>query len=219
MRRVFAPWLILAVPLAVFGQQPAGRKTKEWETRQPEAVHAPALAFGAQLQKHASERLLNWAEPYAKKDLREKPLDPRGTMAVVDERFSQATDEARDAVTFLAFYLAYREEDFEQRMTASRLRDIDRDTIEITRQLQVIWKNEQNRSASPMQGLSQEQRLAIDEQVRSMESRLRELADERQIKSAQLNASRKKVDALLRLLAAVHPRMNGIDPVILKSVE
>lgn len=218
MRRALVPWLILTMPLAAFGQQPAGRKTKEWETRQPEALHAPALAFGAQLQKHASEKLLKWAEPYAKKDLREKPLDPRGTMAVVDERFPQATDEARDAITFLAFYLAYKEEDFDQRMTASRLRDIDRDTIEITRQLQVIWKNEQNRSASPMQGLSQEQRLAIDEQVRGMEARLRELADERQLKSAHLSASRRKVDAFLKLLAAVHPRMEGIDPAMLKSV-
>jgi len=181
-------------------------------------MHAPALSFGANLEKEAPDDLRKWANSYAKGDLREKPLDPQGTMSMVDQRFPKASEEARDAVTFLLFYLAYKEEDLEQRMLAARLVDIDRETKEITRQLQIIWKNEQSRAASPTQGLSQEQRLAIEDQVREMESRLREYADERQLKSGRFGTSRRKVNALLRLIAAVHPRMQGIEPAILKSV-
>jgi hypothetical protein len=208
--------LVLALPLTAVSQ--SGRKVKEWLPSEPSNLHAPALTFGAELEKAAPRELLNWAEPYAKKDLRSKPLDPQGTTALVDERFAAASVEARDAATYLLFYLSYREEDFEQRMFAARLREIDRETTEITRQLQVIWKNEQNRSASPTQGISQEQRVAIEEDIQRKESQLRDLADERQLKSGLFEASRKRVNALLKLLAAVHPRMKGVEPNVLKSV-
>lgn len=210
---------ILALSLAGGAlPQSSSRKAPQWEPSEPTSLHAPALAYGTDLEKQASKELLKWAEPYAKKDLRANPLDPQGTTAVVDQRFPQASEEARDAVTYLLFYLAYKEEDFEQRMLAARLRDIDRETTEITRQLQVIWKNEQNRSASPTQGLSQQQRVAIEEDIQRKESQLRDFADERQHKSGQFEASRKKVGVFLKLLAAVHPRMKGIEPSVLKSI-
>ncbi len=208
--------LLLALPLATLGQ--SGRKPKEWLPSEPSQLHAPAITFGADLEKAASRELLKWAEPYAKKDIRSKPLDPQGTTALVDERFASSSVEARDAATYLLFYLSYKEEDFEQRMLAARLRDIDRETTEITRQLQIIWKNEQNRSASPMQGISQEQRVAIDEDIQRKEAQLRDYADERQLKSGLFEASRKRVGALLKLLAAVHPRMKGIEASVLSSL-
>ena len=217
MRFRLALALLSLLAFAAASQQ-SGRKAKQWEPSEPSTLHAPALAFGSELDKNTSESFRDWAGPYAKKDLRAKPLDPQGTTALVDQRFPQASEEARDAVIFLLYYLAYKEEDFEQRMLASRLRDIDRETTEITRQLQVIWKNEQNRSASPMQGLSQEQRMAIDEDIQRKESQLRELADERQLKSGQFAASRMKVGTFLKLLAAVHPRMSGVEPIVLHSV-
>jgi hypothetical protein len=215
--------LLVSICLAFFlaaaaSPQSSRRKVQEWNPSEPSQLHAPALTFGAGLEKAASKQLLKWAEPYAKKDLRAKPLDPQGTTAMVDERFASASVEARDAATYLLFYLTFKEEDFEQRMLAARLREIDRETTEITRQLQIIWKNEQNRSASPMQGLSQEQRVAIDEDIQRKESQLRDFADERQLKSSLFEASRRRVNALLKLLAAVHPRMKGIEPSALASL-
>lgn len=52
-----------------------------------------------------------------------------------------------------------------------------------------------------------------------MESQLRELADERQLKSTLMNASRRKVNQYLKVLAAVHPRMKGVDAAILRAVK
>ena len=124
----------------------------------------------------------------------------------------------RDAITFLLFYLAYKDEDENQRLLAVRIRDIDRDTIEITRQLQQMWKNDQSRAASPMQSSSPNARVANEEQQQRMEAQLREYADERQLKSTQLAGSRKKINAYLKLLDIAHGRMRGIDPAIVKSV-
>lgn len=209
--------LALALVGAAVAQDPE-RKKETWKTAEPSNLHAPALAFGEALEKNASAGLRDWAGPYAKKTLRSAPLKPQETTAVVDQRFPQGAEEARDAVVFLLYYLAYKEEDIEQRMLAARLRDIDRETIEITRQLQIIWKNEQNRAASPTQGLSQQQRVAIDEDVQRKESQLRFLADERQLKSGQFATSRKRVDSFLKLLAQVHPRMQGIEPSVLQAL-
>lgn len=210
--------ICLALFLAAAAYPQSSRRKVQWNPSEPSPVHAPALTFGTELEKAASKELLKWVQPQARNDMRSKPLDPQGTTALVDERFVGASVEARDAATYLLFYLSYKEEDFEQRMLAARLRDIDRETTEITRQLQVIWKNEQNRSASPMQGISQEQRVAIEEDIQRKESQLRFLADERQLKSGLFEASRKRVDALLKLLAAVHPRMKGIEPSVLSSL-
>ena len=139
-------------------------------------------------------------------------------MRAVDERFPQSPELARDAITFLVFYNAYKDEDENYRTLGYRIRDIDRETKEITRELQVIWRNDQNRSASPLQAQSQESRVAQDEYVRKQESRLRDYGDERQLKTTEMLASRKKVNTYLKLLGVAHKSMRDTDPAIVVSV-
>jgi hypothetical protein len=185
----------------------------------PITISAAAMGFGAQLEENASEELKRWVKEQVKKQLRNSPVEPKTAMALADQRFAAASEEARDAVTYLLYYSAWQDEDENQRLLAVRIRDIDRDTTEITRQLQVIWKNEQSRSASPNQPATQQQRVAQEEQIQQMEAQLRELADERQLKGTQLNASRKKLNAYLKLLTVVHPRMEGIEPSVVRGMQ
>ena len=184
-----------------------------------ESVSAPALKFGAELDKEATPELKEWVRAHVTRQMRTQPVDPKGTMGVVDDRFRDASEEARDAVIFLVFYSACRDEDENQRMLGLRLRDIDRETTEITRQLQVMWKNEQGRSASPLQGISAQERVRLEEQQQRMEAQLREFVDERQLKATQLATSRKKAALYLKLLALAHERMKRTDPAILRGLK
>ena len=214
-----AAFLFLALVSAAPQAAPVAPQEKSPAAPPADAVSAPALKFGAELEKEATPELKEWVRGHVTRQMRAQPVDPKGTMAVVDDRFPAAPDEARDAVTFLVFYYAFRDEDENQRMLGVRLRDIDRETTEITRQLQVMWKNEQGRSASPLQGISAQERVRLDEQQQRMEAQLREFADERQLKATQLAASRKKVALYLKLLALVHERMKRTEPAILRGVK
>lgn len=204
----------LMLPAAA--QQEGTRKEKPW---QPVTISAEALKFGAALEEQALPGLKDWAHSQVTKKMHESVVDPKATMAVVDARFPQASDEARDAGIFLVFFTAYKDEDENQRMLALRIRDIDRETTEITRQLQLMWKNEQTRSASPLQAISAQERVRLEEQEQRMTAQLREYADERQLKSNQLAASRKKVNAYLKLLGAAFERMKDTDAAIVRTLK
>lgn len=182
-------------------------------------VPVEALRFGKALQDAAPEKLKKWAEELAKGELRAKPVDPKGTMKWVDERYARFDETTRDAITYLVFFLAYEDEDKNFRTLGYRVRDIDRETKEITRELQTIWKNEQSRGASPMQAQSQQSRIEQEEYVQKQESRLRDFGDERQLKVTEMEASRKKVNTYLKLLELAHKRMRGTDPKILRQVK
>jgi hypothetical protein len=217
----FRSGVALAVlALATTAAQERSGKEKEFP---PPAVAeadlpAAALKFGVALLEQAPADLKKWAESHARSEMRSKPVDPQGTMAVVDARYMQEPDTTRDAITFLVFYLAYKDEDENYRTLGYRIRDIDRETKEITRELQVIWKNQDNRSASPLQAQSQQARVAQEEEIQRKESQLRDFADERQMKGTLMTAARKKVSVYLKLLKVVHERMRGTDPALLRSV-
>ncbi len=198
--------------------KPAKREPLDLKWK-PTILSATAIGYGEQLQESAPEALKSWVQEQVKKQLRNSPVDPKTAMALADQRFATASEEARDAVTYLLCYAAYQDEDENQRMLAFRIRDIDRETIEITRQLQVLWKNEQVRSVSPNQPASQQQHAAQEEEIQRMETQLREYADERQLKATQLAASRKKVNAYLKLLSVVHPRMEGVAATVVRGIE
>jgi hypothetical protein len=205
-----------ASPLAA--QQPPAQVPAP-QTAPASTVPAAALEFGAALDEQASPELKKWVRAYAQKQMRGRPPDPKGTMAAVDEHFSQATDEARDAVIFLVFYTAYRDEEDNQKMLGIRIRDIDRETTEIKRQLDEIERAHQNRTASPSQTMTMQQRIQEDDDVRKREAQLREYRDERQLQSTRLVDSQKKVSAYLKLLGVAHSRMKGIDAGFLRTVK
>ncbi|MCI0627571.1 MAG: hypothetical protein L0387_38975 [Acidobacteria bacterium] len=204
---------VFFLPLSALAQQ------KPLVEPQIEAVSAPALKYGAALEKEATPEVKDWVRGHVTKQMRTQAVDPKATMAKVDEQFAEASEEARDAVTFLVMYGAYRDEDENQRMLNYRIRDIDRETTEITRQLQVMWKNEQGRGASPLQGISAQERVRLDELQQKMESQLREYADERQLKATQEAASRKKAALYLKVLGMAYERMKGTEPEILRGVK
>jgi len=215
--------LVVLLGLAVLFALPAAgqkkKKEKEFPPPAAEVLPAEALKFGVAVEEAAPEAVKKWTAGLAKGEMRTQPVDPQGTMKTVDEHFAQADEAARDVITYLVFYSAYRDEDENYRTLGYRIRDIDRETKEITRELQIIWKNDQTRGASPLQAQSQQARVNQEENIQRMESKLRDFADERQMKSTQMEASRKRVNIYLRLLDVAHKRMRQTDPKLIQSVQ
>ena len=182
-----------------------------------DSISAEAIKYGAALEEQATPELKKWVSGYIKQ-LREKPVDPKATMADVDARFPAASDEARDAVIFLTYYLAHKDENEEQRMLGLRVRDIDRETTEIVRQIKVMQETDNLRSGSTNGQLTIAQRLQMDEEIRKREAQLREYGEERQLKTTRIAASRKKVNSYLKLLDVARKRMKDVSPTLLRDV-
>jgi hypothetical protein len=192
-------------------------KTEEWT---PANLPANALAYGAALEQNAPPNLKKWCENYAHKEMPKQKIDPRATMAVVDKEFAKASDEARDAAIFLLDYLAYKHEDTEQRMLAQRIRQIDDQAYDITRRM-ILLKENQERG---MSSISKSQSAAApqgqaDEDIRKMEQQLREMAQDRKMKIGQLETLRKRVDGYLKVMGVTYPRMNGVEPAVLRTMQ
>jgi len=217
-------WIVFATLAAlVFAAEFAGaQKSKEREVTdwKPASLPADALRYGAELETAAPEEFKKWARTQVTQRMRVQTVEPKATMAAVDEKYPQAPETARDAGTFLLFHAAYKDEDENQRTLAYRIRDIDRETRELTRQLQVMWKNDQSRAASVNNSPSTlGQALSIQDQTQQLEARLREYGDERQLKATQLAASRKKINAYLKLLDMVHERMKDVPPAAIAGLQ
>ncbi|HWQ02847.1 MAG TPA: hypothetical protein VNL38_00060 [Candidatus Nitrosotenuis sp.] len=194
-------------------------RAKDIENWKPAYLPAQAVKFGAELDAAASPELKKWVGGYVARRMRERTVEPREVMADVDAQFAAAADEARDAVIFLVYYAAYKDEDDNQRQLAFRIRDIDRETFDLSRQINLMIRNSERRSASPNQQMTVGDRLRMDEEQRKLEIRLRELGDERQLKATQMEASRQRVTTYLRLLGKVHEKMKGISPRVLAGVK
>ncbi|MBI3661994.1 MAG: hypothetical protein HY234_02950 [Acidobacteria bacterium] len=191
-------------------------KIEEWK---PSTLPADALAFGAALEESAPPKVKKWSESYAKKTMPKQSIDPRATMTVVDQQFPRDSDEARDAVTFLLFYLAYKEEDNGQRQLAARIRRMDDEAYDITRRMEIIRGNEQNLLASTRRTISQQEMIRNDDEMQQLDQRLRSMSEDRKVKVAQLETLRKRVDAYLKVMGVTHSRMTGIAPTVLRSMQ
>jgi hypothetical protein len=196
--------------------RPAAKELEQWK---PAYVPAQAVKFGAELDEAAAPELKKWVSGYVARSMRDRTVEPRTVMADVDAAYARQPDEVRDAVIFLLYYSSYKDEDENQRLLAFRIRDIDRETFDITRTINLMYHNADRRSASPNQQMSATDRIRMDEEQRKLEVRLRELADERQLKATQMEASRKRVTSYLRLLGSVHEKMKGVQPSVLAAVK
>jgi hypothetical protein len=185
----------------------------------PAFLPAPAVKFGAELNVTASPELKKWVSSYVARRMRERTVEPREVMTDVDAQYAAAPDEARDAVIFLVYYASYKDEDDNQRQLAFRIRDIDRETFDLSRQINLMLRNAERRSASPNQQMTVGDRVRLDDEQRKLEIRLRELGDERQLKGTQMEASRQRVTTYLRLLGKVHERMKGVSPSVLAGIK
>lgn len=185
------------------------KEEKEWK---PAFVPADALAFAAELEEKATHEFKGWCRSHIAAHMRAEPVNPRVAMKAVDEQYPQTSEIARDAGTFLLQYLAYRDEDENQRLVASRIREIDRNTYDISREINIMRENEQRRlfPTNPRAAIGAEQRVRMEEEIRKREEQLRQYGTDRQIKMGELDASRKKVNLYLKVLGAVFDRMKDV---------
>lgn len=183
---------------------------KPW---QADTVPAEVLVFGQKLEDGVSPTAKQWIADYVKTHLREKPLVPKEIMEAVDQRFGSACNRSRDLGIYLAYYLAQKDDDENQRMLSYRIRDIDRESYDIGRQLSILFESEQNRMASTQaSSMTVSERIRREETEQKLNSRLRELGDERQIKATQMEFSRRKMNAYLKLMARSHSKLkNSLD--------
>ena len=217
-RARLAAALTLFLSVAILAPQAAPQKKKPPEEPKPEKdwkpafVPADALEYGAELDEHAAPALKAWIHEHIAKHMRSGQVNPRAAMQAVDGRFPQTSDIARDAGAFLLQYMAYKDEDENQRVLAGRIREIDRTTYDVSRRINEIYEGEQRRlmPTTPRGAISAEQRVRLDEEVRRLEEQLRQLGTERQLKATELDGSRKKINFYLKALGLIYERMNDV---------
>ena len=174
------------------------------------ALPVEALKFGDDLQGHATAGFLKWARGYAEKEMHEQRVDPKAVMAVVDKRYTGTSDVARDCGIFLVFHLAYRDEEARVSLLEGEIREIDRETYDITRELQLMYETEQNRVGGTRGPLGAGERMAQNDQVNKKNQRLRDLREKKIELGKQVQAGRKKINQYLKVQAVTHDRMKGI---------
>ncbi len=218
---LLAALVCCAIPPQAAAQTPERKRDPKVEEWKPAMLPADALAYGAALEQNAPPNLKKWCENYAQKEMPKQKIDPRATMAVVDKEFAKASDEARDATIFLLDYLAYKHEDTEQRMLAQRIRQIDDQAYDITRRMFVLKENQEHgmSTISKSQAAAAPDAFKVEEELRKSEQQLREMAQDRKTKMAELEMHRKRVDGHLKVMSVTYPRMNGVAPEVLRSMQ
>ena len=193
-------------------------KIEEWK---PASLPADALAYGAALEQNAPPKLKKWCEHYAQTEMPKQKIDPRATMAVVDKEFASASDEARDAAIFLLDYLAYKHQDNEQRLLAARIRRMDDEAYDLTERMFDLKESQQRRmrSTNSKTAMSPQQLIQSEDELQQLEQRLRALNEDRKVKLDELLMLRRRVDGYLKVMSVTHPRMNGVAPEVLRTMQ
>jgi len=204
--------LASALPPQIRAQQKEPQPPKEEEEWKPAEIPADALLYAIKLEEAATPAFKSWCGEHISKHMRSEPVSPRNAMKAVDEAFPGTSDIARDAGIFLLQYLAYKDEDENQRVIAGQIREIDRNTYDLSREINVMYENEQRRLGTIYKegAISAEQRIQMEEEIRKREEKLRQYGTERQIRSGELEASRKKVNLYLKVLGYVFKRMSDV---------
>lgn len=192
------------------------RDQKEKDAPRTITLPAEALKFGDALLAQASPAFLKWARGYAEKAMYEQLIEPRAAMALVDQRYKGTSDDARDCGIFLLFHLAYQDQAARTSLLEGEIREIDRETYDITRQLQVMYEAEQNRMGSTRGALSAGERVAQQDQIDRKNARLRDLREKKIELGKKVEKLRKKVNYYLKVAAVTHERMKGIDPAAIQ---
>lgn len=218
--------LLLAFPAIACAQAPQeppkpepAAKAATQEVSPQATLPVEALKFGDALQTQATAAFLKWAQGYAEKEMHGRNLEPKAAMALVDQRYKGTSDAARDCGIFLLFHLAYKDEHARESLLESEIREIDRETYDITRELQVMYENESNRMGSIRGPLTAGQRVTQQEQIDKKNSRLRELREKKIDIGKKLDRARKQVTYYLKVAAVTYDRMRGIDPAAIQELK
>jgi len=191
-------------------------RLRDWK---PATLPADAVAYGAALESAAPPKIKDWCDSFARKEMPKRKIDPRETMAVVDKQFPKNSDAARDAAIYLVNYLAYREEDRAQEQLAAMIRRMDEEAHDIKWRMQLTAENEMNRLSSTRQTVSQTQMIRNDQEARAADQKLAEMSNTRKQRMKELEDLRRRVEGYLRVMAVTHPRMNGIEPAVLREFQ
>lgn len=210
--------LLVATLPGYLAAQKKDKDPEKLENWKPEAIPAAAVKYAAAMEEQAPADFKQWAAAFATHEMRAKVFQPRDAMQVVDARYAKSADEPRDAATFLLYYVAYKQEDTSQVMLASEVREIDRETYDLSRQLKVISENERLKLPT-RQDISMQERMRNDENVRKIDARIGELGERRLLRMKDLDAARKRINFYLKALAVTHPRMEGIPAESIRSLQ
>jgi len=181
-------------------------------------ISAGALKYGLSLADEASEPLKKWARSYVEKQMRQHDVDSKTTAADVDTRFTGSSQEMRDAIAYLVFYLAYKDTDDDVRGQEFRIKEIDHQSDQLTDQIDTLNLNAQRRNMSGA-GLTMRDQMQLQQEVDQRQSELRPLADERRLKAMRVAADQKKISAYLNFLGAAFPCMKAVQPSTLRGVK
>jgi hypothetical protein len=214
-------WLAWAALLALAGGAPCTAQERGRKEKEPQAVDLPveALKFGDAALGQATPGFLKWAKAYAEKEMHEQHIAPKAAMALVDQRYKGTSDAARDCGIFLLFHLAYKDEDMRVTLLESEIREIDRETYDITRELQLMFEAEQNRAGSVRGPLTAGERIVQQEMIDKKNARLRDLREKKIELGRKVQEARRKVNYYLKVAAVTHERMRGINPAAIQELK
>jgi hypothetical protein len=220
-------FLVAAVTLFIFcllanaqsrpgSGEPGDPKLQDWK---PAVIPSAAIAYGEALEAAAPPKLREWCEKFARKEMPKRKIDPKETMTVVDQQFPKNSDAARDAAIYLLTYVAYKEEDRTQRQAAAFVSRLDDEAHDIVLRQEQIAEAENRRKTSTRTTVSQQELIRNEESARNAEQRLREMNTSRRDKMRELEKSRRRVEAYLKVMSVTHPRMEGIEPSVLREFQ
>jgi hypothetical protein len=101
----------------------------------------------------------------------------------------------------------------------SEIREIDRETYDITRELQLMFEAEQNRAGSVRGPLTAGERIVQQEMIDKKNARLRDLREKKIELGRKVQEARRKVNYYLKVAAVTHERMRGINPAAIQELK
>ena len=133
------------------------------------------------------------------------------------QRFPSASEAARGSGEFLLYDFAYRAAEEIQKMHADEIRLLDRERVDITRELEIL-EPYRRVGGTPPANSPRTGQPRLQREV-ELESRLQQLEADRQVRSTQLALAEKKANHYLNLLSAAYEKVKGTDPAVLRELK
>jgi len=201
--------ILLFAVLLVF---PAGARAQQDEpapATEPAVLPAEALSYGAELEKHASPKLLDWARKHARDLLRDEFTANELSAASIAKLFPAQPANAQETVRFLVGYEVYRRSSSRQESRAAYLRDLDRDIEDLDHRIRMV-----EATGAPTLAAAENRNAALANGQRRRE----QLEIQRRLAASSEEVERKRVDTALRWLAEAHSRVKDTPVEILRAV-
>ena len=223
---VLAAWVVIVTAFAAAGVTAAAQQTERSQAKKeppqepetpPAVVPAEALKLAAALKEAAPAGFRRWAASHVKREMRDEPAEAEAVAAAVKQRFPSASEAAGGAGEFLLYDFAYRAAAETQKMHADEIRLLDRERVDITRELEIL-EPYRRVGGTPPANSPRTGQPRLQREV-ELESRLQQLEADRQVRSTQLALAEKKANHYLNLLSAAYEKVKGTDPAVLRELK